>query len=61
MTPLALTFLKKISAYDPRLATPSWIRAPPLSFRPITGAPVFSAMSRILQIFSPCISPREPP
>ena len=32
-------------------ATPSWMRAPPLSFRPMTGAPTFIAMSITLQIF----------
>jgi hypothetical protein len=37
------------------------MRAPPLSLRPITGAPTFSAMSMILQIFCACRSDREPP
>ena len=32
------------------------MRAPPESFRPITGAPFFIAMSMILQIFSACAS-----
>src|SRR3989449_6153484 len=41
--------------------TPSWIRAPPLSFRPITGAPTFIAVSMILTILFACISPRLPP
>lgn len=37
------------------------MRAPPLSFRPITGAPTFIAMSMILQIFCACRSDSEPP
>src|SRR2546427_12631638 len=41
--------------------TPSWIRAPPLSFRPINGAPTFIAVSMILTILFACISPRLPP
>jgi hypothetical protein len=54
-------FRRKMSAYPPRLTTPSWIRAPPESFRPMIGAPVFSAMSMILTIFSACASDSEPP
>src|SRR2546426_7419569 len=41
--------------------TPSGIRAPPLSFRPMTGAPTFIAVSMILTILFACISPRLPP
>jgi hypothetical protein len=37
------------------------MRAPPESFSPITGTPVFSARSMILQIFFACASPSEPP
>ena len=37
------------------------MRAPPLSFRPITGAPTFIAMSMTLQIFCACRSLSEPP
>ena len=37
------------------------MRAPPLSFSPITGAPFCIAMSMILQIFSACVSLRDPP
>jgi hypothetical protein len=44
-----------------RLATPSWMRAPPLSLRPMTGAPTFIAMSMTLQIFCAWRSDSEPP
>ena len=37
------------------------MRAPPESFRPITGAPTRIAWSMILQIFSACASESEPP
>ena len=37
------------------------MRAPPESFRPMTGAPTFIAMSMILQIFSAWRSDRDPP
>src|SRR5687768_9472313 len=37
------------------------MRAPPLSLRPITGAPTFIAMSMILQIFWAWRSDSEPP
>ena len=60
-TPLASVFRRKISAYPPRLTTPSWIRAPPESFSPITGAPLRSARSMSLQIFAAWPSPSEPP
>src|SRR5579871_5706548 len=60
-TPLASVLRRKMSAYAPRLTTPSWMRAPPESLRPITGAPFFMAWSRILQIFSACASESEPP
>ncbi len=42
-TPLAITLRWNTSAYPPSEATPSWMRAPPESFRPITGAPTFMA------------------
>ena len=61
MTPEARIFLWKISAYPARAFTPSWIRAPPESFRPMTGAPIFMAWSMILQIFRARVSEREPP
>ncbi len=54
-------FRKKMSAYPPSEATPSWMRAPPESFRPITGTPVFIARSMILQIFRAYVSESEPP
>ena len=37
------------------------MRAPPESFRPITGAPTFIAWSMTLQIFSACASESAPP
>src|SRR5579863_3742520 len=37
------------------------MRAPPESFKPITGAPVLSARSMILQIFSAFDSESDPP
>ena len=39
ITPEASTLRWNTSAYPPSEATPSWIRAPPESFRPMTGAP----------------------
>ena len=36
-------------------------RQPPLSFKPITGAPFCMARSIILHIFSACVSDKEPP
>src|SRR5438876_5665126 len=60
-TPEASVFRKKMSAYPPSEATPSWMRAPPESFRPITGTPVFIARSMILQIFRAYVSESEPP
>lgn len=38
---------RNISAYPARDSTPSWIRAPPESFSPITGAPTVMAWSMI--------------
>src|ERR1035441_9168366 len=60
-TPLASVLRKKISAYPASDTTPSWMRAPPESLSPITGAPVFSAMSMILQIFCALASESPPP
>ena len=42
-------------------STPSWMRAPPPSFMPISGQPVLVAKSMILAIFAPYTSPSEPP
>ena len=39
---------------------PSWMRAPPESFRPMTGAPIFMALSMMWQIFSDMVSDKEP-
>jgi hypothetical protein len=36
-------------------------RAPPESFKPMTGAPTFIAISITLQIFCACVSLKEPP
>ena len=51
----------KISPYPARAHIPSWIRAPPESLMPITGAPIFMAMSITLQIFCDMVSESEPP
>ena len=40
---------------------PSWMRAPPESFMPTTGAPTLRAASSTWQILLACISPSEPP
>ena len=40
---------------------PSWMRAPPESFSPMQGAPIFMAWSITLQIFSAIVSDSEPP
>ncbi len=61
MTPEAWTLRRKISPYNPRETTPSWIRAPPESLSPMTGQPTFIAKSMTLQIFSPNTSPNDPP
>ena len=37
------------------------MRAPPLSFRPMTGAPTFIAMSMIFTILSALVSESDPP
>ena len=60
-TPEAITLRRKMSEYPARLSMPSWMRAPPESLRPITGAPFFIARSMILQIFSAKVSDSEPP
>jgi hypothetical protein len=41
--------------------TPSWMRAPPLSFRPITGQPFSSAWSMRRQILRALASLMDPP
>ena len=52
---------KNISLTPARLETPSCIRAPPESFRPITGTPFFSARSMTFASFFIRASPSEPP
>ena len=61
ITPDARTLRRKISPYRPSETTPSWIRAPPESLMPITGAPTWAARSITLHIFSAITSPRLPP
>src|SRR5437667_6456919 len=39
--PISRVLRRKMSAYPPRDATPSWMRAPPESFKPTMGAPIF--------------------
>ena len=41
--------------------TPSWMRAPPESHRPMIGAPTFMAVFMTLQIFSAWESDSDPP
>ena len=60
-TPDASVLRRKISAYPPSETTPSWMRAPPESLRPMTGAPLRIARSITLQIFSANDSESEPP
>src|ERR1041384_3111548 len=61
ITPETCVLRRKISAYPPRLTTPSCMRAPPESLSPMIGAPTFRAISMTLHIFSACASDREPP
>src|SRR3989475_5429821 len=49
-TPEARVLRRKMSAYPASETTPSWIRAPPESFSPTIGTPVFIARSITLQI-----------
>src|SRR5947208_16764505 len=60
-TPEASVLRRKISAYPASETTPSWIRAPPESLRPMTGAPVFIARSITLQILRAYASEGDPP
>ena len=60
-TPEASVFRRKMSAYPARETTPSWMRAPPESFSPMIGTPVFTARSMILQIFRAYAPDSEPP
>src|SRR5437763_3682736 len=52
---------RKMSAYPASETTPSWILAPPESFSPTIGTPVFIARSITLQILRAYASEREPP
>ena len=60
-TPDAITLRWKTSAYPASESTPSWIRAPPESFSPITGSPNRIAWSITLQIFSAFDAESDPP
>src|SRR6266571_9184393 len=60
-TPEARVLRRKMSAYPPSDTTPSWMRAPPESLRPMSGAPTFIARSMILQIFAAYVSLSDPP
>ena len=60
-TPEASVLRRKMSAYPASEATPSWMRAPPESFRPTIGAPTFIAWSITLQIFAALVSESDPP
>src|SRR2546426_4359405 len=60
-TPEARVLRRKMSAYPASETTPSWIRAPPESFSPTIGTPVFIARSITLQILRAYASEREPP
>ena len=60
-TPEALVLRRKTREYPASETTPSWMRAPPESFRPMMGAPLTTARSMILQIFSAFVSESDPP
>ena len=60
-TPEARMLRSKISPKPARASMPSWMRAPPESFRPMTGAPARTARSITLQIFSDMVLERDPP
>ncbi len=61
ITPEAITLRTNTSPYAARLRTPSWMRAPPESLRPISGMPLCSARSWIRQILCDWTSENEPP
>ena len=61
MTPEASMLRWKMLAYPPKALMPSCMRAPPESFSPMQGAPIFMAWSMTLQIFSAMVSDSEPP
>ncbi len=52
---------RKTFEYPARETTPSWIRAPPESFRPMIGAPFWTARSITLQILAALVSESDPP
>src|SRR6058998_3100772 len=60
-TPEASVLRRKMSAYPASETTPSWILAPPESFSPMIGTPVFIARSITLQILREYASERDPP
>ena len=61
MTPEASTLRTKTSPYAARLATPSWIRAPPESLSPISGTPLSIARSLMRLILFACTRDIDPP
>ena len=61
MTPEARMLRWNISAYPASALMPSWIRAPPESFSPITGATHFHGHIHNFAYFCAMVSDREPP
>ena len=61
ITPEASTLRTKTSPYAARLATPSWIRAPPESLSPMSGTPLSMARSLIRLILLACTRDIDPP
>ena len=61
MTPEARTVRAKMPPKPARASTPSCIRAPPPSLRPMTGTPADSARSIALCTLAANISPSDPP
>ena len=52
---------RKTFEYPASETTPSWMRAPPESLRPMIGAPFWTARSMTLQILSALDSDSDPP
>ena len=60
-TPEACTLRWKMPPYMASETTPSWMRAPAPSLRPMTGTPSEEAKSMTLCTFSAKTSPSAPP
>src|ERR1700694_5830019 len=58
-TPEARVFRRKTFEYAASETTPSWMRAPPESFNPMTGAPFWTARAMTLHILSALDSASE--